>query len=176
MLEAVSEDIEARAAKLQSFNELHFVWMVSFFTGYQRLRNIHRQNSRSSVGRGDQASSRDPLLAETLKSTIEAEEHDTANVEDRDTDMEREPVTATTEPESRRQERRSEQLNSESRIFLGPVAAGIEFEVFLSVARRVSEYVQDKQWEKAEIGLRAVKEMVRFPCKLDSSERSLIVK
>lgn len=187
LLEAVGEDIEARVERLQSYDEINFVWMVSFFTGFQRLRNSHREQLSDSASTGAGAAAGSPLPAPSddlyddgedilaamtgkKPSVADPDAYDAANIDDDkgpDAENAKEgdhidgmDVAAATADAPPTRRLKADPTKAQRLLLLGPVAAGIEFDVFHFVARKLNDYVHDKQWEQTEVALRAVKEIV----------------
>jgi hypothetical protein len=188
LLEAVGEDIEARVERLQSYDEINFVWMVSFFTGFQRLRNSHREQLSGSASTGAGAAVGSPLPAPSddlyddgedifaamtgkKPSVADPDAYDVANIDDDkgpDAENAKEgdhndgmDIAAATADAPPTRKLKADPTKAQRLLLLGPVAAGIEFDVFHFVARKLNDYVHDKQWEQTEVALRAVKEIVR---------------
>jgi hypothetical protein len=169
LLEAAGEDIEAKV-ELQSYDEIHFVWMVSFFTGFQRLRNSHREGqSTDSTATASSLSTSDELEGELddistvlgkKQSVADPAAYDVDNIDDKEQDDDdKEAEAAPTISLTRG--KKIDPTKAQRLVLLGPVAAGIEFEVFHFIASKLGEYVHDKQWEHTEVALRAVREIVR---------------
>lgn len=168
MLEAVGEDIESRVENLQSYDEVHFIWMVSFFTGCQRLNNMNRGPELHSTTASvdslavDEVDALEEALERPRPATSNAtDEYDVSNLDAMQEEApNKPPSTEGAKPErSNRTADRAKALRLE---LLGPVAAGVEFDVFSFIARKLNDCVQDKQWEQVEVALRALKEIVRM--------------
>jgi hypothetical protein len=84
--------------------------------------------------------------------------YDVDNIDDKEQDDDKEAEASTI---SLTRGKKIDPTKAQRLVLLGPVAAGIEFEVFHFIARKLSEYVHDKQWEHTEVALRAVREIVR---------------
>lgn len=173
LLEAVSEDIRQCVDRLQAYDEVHYVWMISFFTGFQRLCNKNRDArpvELTKVTTTDEAKESDEMALERQPQPAapNVDEYDIATIGNEDA-MEVAPETAEKKPGVQRESKGpnlADRTKAQRLELIGPIAAGIEFEVFEYAGRKLHDFVESKQWEKADVALRAVKEIVRVPCLL----------